>query len=155
MKYPLVRELAAEGFSVTVTCQVLMFSTQGYCRWLKQPWSGRDYENAYLTTAAYDAHRSDPAFGYRLVADEIERLGLVTGERRVWSLYSEQHFWSSFVKKSRSVKHSSHSGFSSCPNLIARAARCDRDCRPRRTRQACVCPCSMAPALFGGACGQW
>jgi hypothetical protein len=116
MKYPLVRELAAEGFSVTVTCRVLMFSTQGYYTWLKQPWSGRDYENAYLTTAAYDAHRSDPAFGYRLIADEIEQLGLVTVERRVWSLYSEQHFWSSSVKKSRSVKHPSHSGFSSCPN---------------------------------------
>jgi hypothetical protein len=82
MKYPLVRELAAEGFPVTVTHRVLKFSTERYYRWLKHPWSRRDYENTYLTNAAYDAHKSDPAFGYRLAA----------GERRVWRLCSEQPF---------------------------------------------------------------
>jgi hypothetical protein len=32
MKYPLVRELAADGFPVTVTCQVLQFSTKNCYR---------------------------------------------------------------------------------------------------------------------------
>jgi hypothetical protein len=79
---------------VTVTHRVLKFSTERYYRWLKHPWSRRDYENAYLTNAAYDAHENDPAFGYRLVA----------GERRVWRLCSKQRLWSSFVRKSRSSK---------------------------------------------------
>jgi hypothetical protein len=60
MKYQLVRELAAEGFPVTVTHRVLKFSTERYYRWLKHPLSGRDYENAYLTNAAYDALRAIP-----------------------------------------------------------------------------------------------
>ena len=37
MKYPLVRELAADGFPVTVTCRVLTFSTKNYYRWLRRP----------------------------------------------------------------------------------------------------------------------
>jgi putative transposase len=104
MKYPLVRELADDGIPVTVTCRVLKFSTQGYYQWLREPWSQRDYENAYLTNAAYDAHRDDPTFGYRFVSDELEKAGHVVSERRVWRLCSEQAIWSSFVKKSRSGK---------------------------------------------------
>ena len=46
MKYPLVRELSREGIPVTVTCRVLRFSPQGYYKWLHEPWSPRDYENA-------------------------------------------------------------------------------------------------------------
>ena len=75
MKYPLVRELSRDGIPVTVTCRVLKFSTQGYYQWLREPWSPRDYENAYLTNAAYDAHRDDPEFGYRFLADEVFRPG--------------------------------------------------------------------------------
>jgi len=104
MKYPLVRELSRDGIPVTVTCRVLKFSTQGYYQWLREPWSPRDYENAYLTNAAYDAHRDDPTFGYRFVSDELEKAGHVVSERRVWRLCSEQAIWSSFVKKSRSGK---------------------------------------------------
>lgn len=104
MTYPLVRELADDGIPVTVTCRVLGFSTQGYYRWLKRPCSDRDYENAKLTNAAMDAHRDDPPFGYRFLADELERQGHQVSERRVWRLCSEQRIWSSFVKKSRSGK---------------------------------------------------
>lgn len=32
MMYPLVLDLAADGVPVTVTCRVLGFSTQGFCR---------------------------------------------------------------------------------------------------------------------------
>ena len=104
MKYPLVRELAVDGIPVTVTCRVLKFSSQGYYKWLKSPLSARDYENAYLTNASLDAHHDDPTFGYRFVADELEKAGHQVSERRVWRLCSEQRIWSSFVKKSRSGK---------------------------------------------------
>jgi putative transposase len=101
MKYPLVRELAVDGIPVAVTCRVLKFSSQGYYKWLKCPITERDWENAHLTNAALDAHRDDPAFGYRFVADELEKAGHLASERRVWRLCSEQRIWSSFVKKSR------------------------------------------------------
>lgn len=104
MTYPLVRELAEDGIPVTVTCRVLKFSPQGYYKWLKSPVTARDLENAYLTNQLIDAHHDDPPFGYRFLADELERLGENVSERRVWRLCSEQALWSSFVKKSRSGK---------------------------------------------------
>ena len=39
MRYPLVRDLAAEGVPVAVTCRVLEFSKQGYFKWLARPCS--------------------------------------------------------------------------------------------------------------------
>ena len=104
MTYPLVRELADDGIPVTVTCRVLRFSTQGYYKWRRSPCCDRDYENAHLTNAALDAHADDPPFGYRFIADELERQGHKVSERRVWRLCSEQRIWSSFVKKSKSGK---------------------------------------------------
>jgi putative transposase len=76
MIYPLVRELAHDGIAIRLICRVLKFSPQGYYRWLKRPVSARDYENAYLTNALVDAHRSDPTFGYRFLADELEAKGM-------------------------------------------------------------------------------
>ena len=104
MTYPLVRELADDGIPVTVTCRVLKFSPQGYYKWLKEPCSPRDYENAYFTNALIDAHSEDPNFGYRFLADELEVRGESVSERRVWRLCSEMSVWSAFVKKSRSGK---------------------------------------------------
>jgi transposase InsO family protein len=85
-----------------VTCRVLNFSPQGYYKWLARPLSPRDLENAYFTNHLIDAHRDDPPFGYRFLADELERQGVQVSERRVWRLCSEMAVWSSFVKKSRS-----------------------------------------------------
>ena len=104
MKYPLVRELAADGIPVTVTCRVLKFSTQGYYKWLRRPCSDRDYDNAVLTNAALKAHLEDPGFGYRFLLDELHEQGHKVSARRVWRLCSEQRIWASFVKKSRSGK---------------------------------------------------
>jgi len=104
MIYPLVRDLAEDGFPVTVTCRVLKFSTQNYYRWLKSPITKRDWDNAHLTNAAFDAHQNDPAFGYRFISDELEVAGHVASERRVWRLCSEQQLWSSFTKKSKLYK---------------------------------------------------
>jgi putative transposase len=104
MKYPLVRELSRDGFPVTVTCRVLKFSTKNYYRWLRRPVTPRDFENAYLTNAAIDAHHDDPVFGYRFIADELERAGFTASERRVWRLCSEQEIFCSFSKRSMSSK---------------------------------------------------
>ncbi|HEY3549327.1 MAG TPA: transposase [Propionicimonas sp.] len=101
MMFPLVRDLAAEGFPVRLTCGVLGFTAQGYYKWLAAPVSGRDLEDAYLTNALVDAHGDDPAFGYRFLADELERAGQRIGERRVWRLCSTQRIWSITVRKGR------------------------------------------------------
>ena len=71
MTYPLVRDLAAEGFSVRLACGVLGFSTQAYYAWCKDPVPQRDLEDAYAINALIDAHADDPAFGYRFLADQI------------------------------------------------------------------------------------
>ena len=99
MSYPLVRDLAAEGIPVRLTCGVLGHSPQAYYAWLTRPVSPRDLEDAYLTDALIDAHGDDPEFGYRLLADELERAGHVVGERRVWRLCSQQKLWSATVRK--------------------------------------------------------
>lgn len=101
MSYPLVRDLAAEGIPVRLTCGVLGHSTQAYYAWLRQPVSQRELEDAYLTNALVDAYDDDPEFGYRLLADELERAGHVVGERRVWRLCSQQRLWSCTVRKGR------------------------------------------------------
>ncbi len=84
-----------------LTCGVLGHSRQAYYAWLKQPVSERDLADAYLTNALLDAHADDPEFGYRFLADELERGGHVVGERRVWRLCSQQKLWSCTVGKGR------------------------------------------------------
>jgi len=106
MKFPLVRDLAAEGFPVRLTCGVLGFTAQAYYAWLANPVSARDLEDAYLINALIDAHADDPAFGYRFLADELDRAGVSVGERRVWRLCSQQKLWSTTVGKGRRGKAS-------------------------------------------------
>jgi len=101
MSYPLVRDLADKGIPVRLTCGVLGHSTQAYYAWLKKPVGQRELEDAYLTNALIDAHDGDPEFGYRLLSDELERLGEVVGERRVWRLCSQQKLWSTTVRQGR------------------------------------------------------
>ena len=101
MKYPLVRDLAADGIPVTVTCRVLGFSTQGFNKWRRSPVSQRDWDSAHLTNAAIDVHADDPAFGYRFIADELTDAGFKASERRVWRVCSDQAIWSAFAKKRR------------------------------------------------------
>jgi transposase InsO family protein len=104
MSYPLVRDLAAEGIPVRLTCGVLGFSAQAYYQWRACPVSDRDWHDAHLINALVDAHGDDPAFGYRFLADELERAGIAVGERRVWRLCSQQRLWSSTVRKGRRGK---------------------------------------------------
>jgi putative transposase len=101
MSYPLVRELAAEGIPVRLTCEVLGFSPQAFYKWRAMPVSDRDLDDAYLTNELIDAHADDPEFGYRFLADELERAGHTVGERRVWRLCRQQRLWSTTTRKGR------------------------------------------------------
>jgi putative transposase len=75
MMYPLVRELADDGIPVTVTCRVLKLARQPYYRWLERAVHRRQLDEAYLANAIFDAHRDDPEFGYRFLADEVRLAG--------------------------------------------------------------------------------
>ena len=99
MRYPLVRDLAADGIPVTVTCRVLGFSTQAFYAWKRQPVTDRDWDNAHVINTALDIHHDDPAFGYRFIADELGVLGVTAGENRVARLCSQQGIWSVFAKR--------------------------------------------------------
>jgi len=101
--YPLVRDLAAPTallrVPVTVTCRVLGFSTQGFYKWLRQPVSQRDYDDAHLINAVLDLHGDDPEFGYRLLTDELRSQGHTASENRVWRLCSMQRIFSVHSRK--------------------------------------------------------
>lgn len=101
MSYPLVRELAAEGIPVRLTCEVLGFSPQAFYKWRANPVSDRDLDDAHLINELVDAHKDDPEFGYRFLADELERAGHRVGERRVWRLCRQQRLWSTTTRKGR------------------------------------------------------
>ncbi|PZE34103.1 IS3 family transposase [Curtobacterium sp. MCPF17_031] len=99
MMYPLVLELAADRIPVAVACRVLGFSKQAFYRWRASPVTDRDWADAHLTNAAIDAHRDDPTFGYRFIADDPHAAGHRVSERRVWRLCSQQQLWSLHAKK--------------------------------------------------------
>jgi putative transposase len=46
MIYPLVRELAVDGIPVTVTCRVLKIARQPYYRWLENPITQAELDEA-------------------------------------------------------------------------------------------------------------
>ena len=99
MMYPLVKELAADGIPVVVSCRVLKLSRQPYYRWLTQPIGERELVEAYRANALYDAHQDDPEFGYRLLADEARDAGESMADRTAWRICSAQGWWSVFGKK--------------------------------------------------------
>ncbi len=99
MMFPLVRELAANGIPVAVTCRVLDLCRQQYYRWLTEPVTDQELDHAHLTNALFDAHRDDPEFGYRFLADEARRAGHDVCDRTVWRICAENGWWSVFGKK--------------------------------------------------------
>lgn len=103
MKFPLVRELADEGFPVALTCGVLGFSRQAFHKWEKCPISQRDWVDAHLANELFDLHADDPPFGYRFLADELRDRGHEVGENRVHRICREHRIWSTTTKKGRKV----------------------------------------------------
>ena len=97
--YPLVSELAVGGIPVTVACRVLKLARQPYYRWLTHPVSDREMAEAYVANAVFDAHRDDPEFGYRLLADEVRATGHERCDRTVWRICAANRWWSVFGKK--------------------------------------------------------
>jgi len=142
MSCPLVRDLAEAGIPVRLTCGVLNHSTQAYYAWLAKPVSQRDLNDAYLTNALIDAHGDDPEFGYRLLADELERLGEAVGERRVWRLCSQQKLWSATVRKGRS-------GAGKTPGPAVHDDHVQRDFTAQRPNQVWVTDITEHPTAQG------
>lgn len=101
MMYPLVRELAEDGIPVTVTCRVLKLARQPYYRWLKDPVTVWELVQAYRLDALVDAHRDDPEFGYRFLADEAREAGEAMAQRTAWRLCSDLGLFSAFGKPKR------------------------------------------------------
>ncbi len=99
MMYPLVRELAADGIPVAVTCRVLKIARQPYYRWLRCPITDAELVAAYRANALFDAHRDDPEFGYRFLLDEAREAGEEMAERTAWKICSDLGWWSAFGKK--------------------------------------------------------
>lgn len=98
MIYPLVRELAGDGIPVAVTCRVLKIARQPYYRWLKEPVTDVEWNEAHLANAIFDAHRDDLEFGYRFLADEARAAGFKTCDRTVWRICRDNAWWSVFGK---------------------------------------------------------
>lgn len=92
-------ELAAAGIPVTVTCRVLKLSRQPYYRWLADPITPSEVVEAYRANALFDAHRDDPEFGHRLLADEARDAGEAMSDRTAWRIAASNGWWSAFGKK--------------------------------------------------------
>ena len=99
--YPLVRELAADGVPVAVTCRVLKLARQHYYRWLNAPVTRGEVVAAYRANALFDAHRDDPEFGHRLLADEARDAGEAMSDRTAWRIASANGWFSAFGKPRR------------------------------------------------------
>ncbi|AXE24129.1 integrase [Streptomyces globosus] len=94
-----MKELAADGTPVSVTCRVLKLARQPYYRWLEKPVPDTVLEQAYRADALFSAHREDPEFGYRFLADEARGSGAVMADRTAWRICRDNRWWSVFGKK--------------------------------------------------------
>lgn len=97
-------ELAADGIAVAVTCRVLNIARQPYYRWLTAPVTDAEWTAAHRADAIFDAHRDDPEFGYRFLADEARDAGQMMAERTAWRICSDNGWWSTFGKRRRGKK---------------------------------------------------
>jgi len=94
-----VSELAADGVPVAVSLRVLKLSRQPYYRWLATPVTDAELVEAHRANALFDAHRDDPEFGYRFLADEARDAGQPMCRRTAWKICSQNRWWSAFGKK--------------------------------------------------------
>lgn len=101
--FPLVRDMAAAGacvrVPVTVACRVLGLSTSGYYKWVKDPVSQRDWDDAHAIDALLEIHDDDPTLGYRFLTDELGDMGIVASENRVWRLCSSARVFASHHRR--------------------------------------------------------
>jgi putative transposase len=60
-----------------------------------------ELDEAYVANAVFDAHRDDPEFGYRFLADEVRQAGHEVCDRTVWRICRDNGWWSAFGKPRR------------------------------------------------------
>lgn len=94
-----MRQLATEGIAVALTCRVLKLCRQQYYRWLAEPITQVEWDQAHRANALFDAHRDDPEFGYRYLHEEAAAAGVSMAARTAWKLCSVNAWWSAFGKK--------------------------------------------------------
>jgi transposase InsO family protein len=70
-----------------------------------RPVTATELERAYRANALFDAHRDDPEFGYRFLADEARDVGWSMADRPAWRICSSMGWWSTFgTKRGRNGK---------------------------------------------------
>lgn len=89
---------------VAVASRVLGFTEQAYYKWLKQPVSAREVEEAHLIDVLRELHEDDPEGGYRVLSDDIADLGYQLSERRVWRLCHVAGIRSTITTRKRRYK---------------------------------------------------
>jgi len=52
----------------------------------------------------FDAHREDPEFGCRFLADEARDAGSVMADRTAWRICRDKRWWSVFGKRRGRIK---------------------------------------------------
>jgi len=82
-----------------VTYRVLSIARQPYYRWRARPVADAELVMAYRANVLFDAHRDDPEFGYRFLADEARDAGVSMAGRTAWRICSSMGWWSAFGKK--------------------------------------------------------
>ncbi|MFI2279086.1 IS3 family transposase, partial [Catenuloplanes sp. NPDC020197] len=99
-----MNELADDGIPIAVTCRVLNIARQPYYRWRARPVTDAELAEAYRADALFDAHRDDPEFGYRFLADEARAAGQAMTERTAWKICSGMGWFSTCSRKRRRGK---------------------------------------------------
>jgi transposase InsO family protein len=89
---------------VTVTCRGLDLARQPYYRWLADPVTESEWREARLANALFDAHRDDPEFGYRFLADEARAERHVSAAGTAWKVCWANGWFSVFGKKKSGKK---------------------------------------------------
>jgi len=85
---------------VAVALRVLGLSRQGYYKWLADPVSQRDWDDAHLLHLIRAVNADDPTLGYRLITDELDdEHGIRVGENRVHRLCKAAGLTASHHKK--------------------------------------------------------
>jgi putative transposase len=58
-----------------------------------------EWVQAHRANVLFDAHRDDPEFGYRFLAEEAREDGQAMADRTAWRICSANDWWSVFGKK--------------------------------------------------------
>lgn len=113
-----MKELAGDGVPVTVACRVLKLARQPYYRWLDEPVTAAEVEEAHRAQALFAAHRDDPEFGYRFLADEARDAGAGMADRTAWRICRDNQWWSVFGKKRGRAKKAGPAVHDDGPNRL-------------------------------------